>query len=239
MKWIDSHVHLGYDHDGSSANLEEIRELFQNKYIDEAVIFCFDEEKGIKIGNKKIGEVLKKDERTLGMCRLDPEKHDPSDLKSFNSFSGFKLHPHSQNFHLTEIKDYLKALEDIKKPVLIHIGSWGERPHPEEVVDMAEELNDIKIILAHSMRGYFFKADKEFKKKIKKNNNIFVDLSFQASPTAIEILVNEIGSERLLFASDYPYGHPVPVKKSIELAEISKEKKEKIAYKNAEKIFKN
>ncbi len=236
MIWIDSHVHIGEDKDGNNVGLEEIKEMFSEEYIDKAIAFCFNEKEGIKEGNKKINQITKEEDRIKGLLRIDPERHSPEDLKNLHNFSGFKLHPHSQNFEMKEIKSYLKILDRLKKPLVIHIGHWGEKPHPEEVVDVANEL-DSPIILAHSIRGYYFKADKSFINKLKKNKNIYIDLSFQASHSAIEVLTNDLGANRLLFASDYPYGHPIPIKRSIQLADISEKDKQKIAYKNAVELF--
>lgn len=236
MKWIDSHVHIGADKDGKKNDLLDVKELFKKNWIDKAVIFCFNEKNGIKEGNKKIKKIIEKNKNIIGLYRLDPKKHTSKDLLGLENFKGFKLHPHSQKFKLRNITNYLEILEEIGKPVLIHVGHWGENPHPKEVVEAASQLN-LPIIFAHSIRGYYFKAEQSIRKKFKNNENIYIDLSFQASHSAIEVLSAELGADRLLFASDYPYGHPLPVKKSIKLADISKKDKKKISHKNAEKLF--
>lgn len=237
LNWIDSHVHLGSDRDGKEVSLSEIKSLFNHEQLDKAVVFCFDEKKGIGKGNGRILEIIEDNEKIAGLFRINPKKHSLEDLRNTEKFSGFKLHPHAQDFELKNISRYLDVLEKIGKPVLFHVGHWGEKPHPEDLMKVAENYSNLKLIFAHSLRGYYFKATKEFNEMLKGNDNIYLDLSFQASPSAVETLIDNLGSERLLFASDYPYGHPAPVKKSVELADISKEEIGDIAYRNAQKLF--
>ncbi|PIN87625.1 hypothetical protein COV12_02900 [Candidatus Woesearchaeota archaeon CG10_big_fil_rev_8_21_14_0_10_32_24] len=73
--------------------------------------------------------------------------------------------------------------------------------------------------------------------KIPKYKNAFVDTSFQ-SPDKIRELVKAFGPERVLFASDWPYGDRTISIRNIKLVCNGTHKMEQeLCYQNAEKIL--
>lgn len=243
MKWIDAHVHIGNDTSGVSATLDEVTQLFDDDYLDQAVVFCFNEQDGIAHGNHRIADVVADDDRLVGLFRVDPEIHRPEDLEAAaeNGFAGFKMHPRSQDFGMQQVYEHLETVGDLGKPVLIHTGVGDDqgtrRAHPEEIAEAAAIHTDTDIILAHNTKGYYFHAPDSFVNTLKRLDNIYIDISLHCTPLGVETMVNELGAEKLLFASDYPYGHPVPMQKNIEFANISDDEAEMIASRNADQLF--
>ncbi len=244
MQWIDAHVHVGEDTDGISATELDVDNLFADGYIDKAVVFCFDEVNGIDYGNKRTRELVSDDDRMAGLFRVDPHEHDEDDLKRAvqNGFTGFKMHPRSQDFSMQHAYEHMRVIGELDVPVLIHTGvgddpSGFNRAHPEEILETAEIHRNTDVILAHNTKGYYFHAPVAFRERLKALDNVYIDISLHCTPLSVETLVDDLGAETALFASDFPYGHPVPMQKNVEYADITNEAAERVAWKNADDLF--
>lgn len=243
MEWIDVHVHIGEDTGGVTASYEDVEHLFADGYIDRAVAFCFNEVNGINNGNEHIKDIVQEDDRLTGLFRIDPADHDLEDLENAveNGFAGFKMHPRAQDFSMHRVYEHLETIGDLDVPVLIHTGVGDHRgtnrAHPEEVLDAAEIHQGTDIIMAHNTKGYYFHAPDEFVNTLRELDNVYLDISLHCTPLGVETMVNDLGPEKLLFASDYPYGHPFPMQKNVEIATIPEHAAENIAWRTAERLF--
>ena len=141
---------------------------------------------------------------------------------------GLKLHPVIQREPLTSKKTYqvIEAFRPFGLPVLFHCGLssyyFGEERKTKEVSefgkihygrDLAAAFPDVKFIAGHA--GLFQVDDTiELLAGLK---NVSVDISFQ-SPDKIRELIKAFGAERVLYASDWPYGNRIPAKKAVKAA---------------------
>ncbi|MDY6761772.1 MAG: amidohydrolase family protein [Candidatus Nanohaloarchaea archaeon] len=236
MQWIDAHTHVGDDRGGIAATVEDLEELLDT-YISGAVVFCMDEVDGIPAGNRRIQEIVADDDRLAGLFRLDPAEHDPADIVDAGWASGVKLHPRSQDFTLEGVDRYLAVAEEHGLPVLVHTGlEEGEGSHPSSVLDAAERRPDLRFVAAHTTKGYYFQSS-AFQERMQQRDNVSIEISLHCTPLGVEVLVDDLGADRVLFGSDAPYGHPLPVQKNVELADIPDEAGAKVAGKNAERLF--
>jgi len=85
--------------------------------------------------------------------------------------------------------------------------------------------------------GYVFHAGEEFLQAMRRHDNVYVDLSIHHTAPGLAYMAKHVGPDKLLFASDYPYGMPQTAKILVEISEIFPEDKRKIAGANAEKLF--
>jgi predicted TIM-barrel fold metal-dependent hydrolase len=69
-------------------------------------------------------------------------------------------------------------------------------------------------------------------------DNFCVSTSSQCWPVLLQFLISSIGSDRILFATDYPYESTKQHVDFIETAAISDSDREKICHLNAERLFK-
>ena len=70
--------------------------------------------------------------------------------------------------------------------------------------------------------------------------NCFVDISSSFDRISLEKgaeLVSVFGEDRVLFASDFPLGSPTVERENLMKMNISDDVREKIAYKNAERLL--
>ncbi len=67
--------------------------------------------------------------------------------------------------------------------------------------------------------------------------NIWLTVSGNASVPALKCAIEAIGADRIMFAVDYPFESMEEFSQFIDTADISEEDREKICWKNAEKLF--
>ncbi len=152
---------------------------------------------------------------------------------------GIKLHPDTQLFDIDDER-MLPVYDMIagKIPLMVHTGDYRyPYSHPERLRRVMKMFPSLITIGAHfggwSMpeEGIKYLADME---------NCFVDISstFYNIPVSRGAdFVSRFGEDRVLYASDFPLGDPKIEKENLMKMDISDTAKEKIAYKNAEKLI--
>ncbi len=129
-----------------------------------------------------------------------------------NGAKGLKLHPIIQktSFEDKKTMEALEAFSSHKLPVLFHCGAQWNRNQdkkfaqfalPENAVKMVEAFPDVDFIIGHA--GVF--QVKQVMSIFAKYKNTYVDTSFQPS-SIIKKLIRVFGPERVLYASDWPFG---------------------------------
>ena len=251
---IDFHVHLGKVVRGwinvlNSIGIEseeqvekEVDELIaeMDKYgIDKAVVFPNPRlPHEYKLANDEIAKAQQLyPDRIIGFCRVDPrdlkiaiEELERSVLTL--GLKGLKLHPVMEVFtvdHDHIIKVVRKAA-DLGIPVIIHSG-MSMMASANRFNKLAEKVPEATIIMAH------FTTYPSNILVAKKHKNIYLETSAAINPKVIEVAVKEIGAERILYGSDWPYLDMRFEKLKIELANIDDEEKKLILGRNALRIL--
>lgn len=161
---------------------------------------------------------------------------------------GLKIHPIAQNFspddeRMWPVYDWM-VKHDL--PITTHSGmnidnksSLGE---PNKWIKVLENFPDLKLILAHLGNGFWDQTLELADKFHKVMFDTAIALSHIDTPTtlnddeAVE-MIKQIGSERILFGSDYPWINPVGDIKRINSLKISNGDKKKILGENAARLF--
>jgi hypothetical protein len=160
---------------------------------------------------------------------------------------GLKLHPIIQSIPLNDarVMEALQAFAPLKKPVLTHAGvsnyyHWKERARnvPEfgkikYIEAMVRSFPGISFIIGHS--GLFQWAD--VIRKLQGCRNVWMDTSFQ-SPHKIRKLIRTFGADKVMYASDWPYGNRPPAIRTVRLAcRDDKKLEERILGGNAKELL--
>lgn len=161
---------------------------------------------------------------------------------------GLKIHPVAQNFSPDDER-MMPVYEWLVKhdlPITAHSGmnidcksTFGE---PERWISVLEEFPDLKLILAHLGNGFW---DQTVEMADKFKGVMFdtaIAISYIDSPTTLDDeeaidLIRTIGSDRILFGSDYPWINPAKDIQRIKGLNISEDDKNLILGKNAAKLF--
>jgi hypothetical protein len=207
---IDAHTHLGLDEDGRSLNLEQLLGELDDAQARRACVFpLHDPERkpSYSLPNDRVlawaGE---SDGRLAPFCRLDPAE-DP--LKEGErclaaGARGIKLHPRAQDFRFDgqEMGEIFKLAETASVPILIHAGR-GLPPLAEGLVDLALRHPGAVLILAHGAicdQGILTS-------RLADHPGVLYDISCFFPLDVIELFAR-VPAERIVFASDPPYGLP-------------------------------
>lgn len=155
---------------------------------------------------------------------------------------GLKIHPQIQTIrasHPAVIK-LTQIAGELDMPVLFHSGASDISPDwQSDFADLRHfhsvlrECPDTTVILAHGG----IHQHREVIRLMKKYNNAYVELSGQA-PGPIREMIDELGSDRILFGSDWPF-YPIrfPLAKVLIATEGDPQSRENILWKNAQNLF--
>jgi predicted TIM-barrel fold metal-dependent hydrolase len=207
---IDAHTHLGLDEDGRSLTLEQLLEQLDAADARRACVFpLHDPERhpSYRLPNDRVlawaGE---SDGRLVPFCRLDPAE-DPVDEaeRCLNAGArGIKLHPRAQEFVFDgpEMDGVFSLAEQASVPILIHAGR-GLPPLADGLADVALRYPGAALILAHGAicdQGILTT-------RLAEHPAVLYDISCFFPLDVIELFAR-VPAERIVFASDPPYGMP-------------------------------
>ncbi|MCR4438060.1 MAG: amidohydrolase family protein [bacterium] len=106
----------------------------------------------------------------------------------------------------------------------------------EEVSDIAPRYPNIAFILAHS--GTSWKVAREHVALAKQFPNVFLEITFTSVTNGvIEFMLEELGSERVLYGSDAPMRDPYPQFGWVAYADLPEEDKRNILGRNMQRIL--
>jgi len=161
---------------------------------------------------------------------------------------GLKLHPNTQQFDVGDptVRDVLTRAAERKLPVLFDAYSPFDADQPGKFVRLAMEVPSSRIILAHAHGPRF--AELLVYEVLARydwwGRNVWVDLSatgplFARSPFRDQFVwvLRQVGVDRLLFGSDYPFDEPQPALRAISGLGFSPRELSQILYSNATHLF--
>jgi len=237
----DIHVHLGPS-SGMFRNLSVPGLLKYQKQFDLDHIAVMPLELHTDRDNKKIINLAKKNKSIHGFFWIQ-KKRIKEDLKILReelgkSLIGVKFHGAFENFSITS-KHYLPILEELnerKSSLLIHCGRFKDGSLKSNTsylhgLKVAKKFPDIKIILAH-MGGNDTSIVKKAVNDAKDLTNVYFDTSGISTPYRVEYAIKIIGSQRIVFGSDYPWCSFRGNFYNIEDSLLNKKEKNNILYKN-------
>lgn len=207
---IDAHTHLGLDEDGRSLTLEQLLTQLDDAGARRACVFPLhdpDRHPAYSVPNDRVLEWARASgDRLVPFCRLDPAE-DPlaeSERCLHAGARGIKLHPRAQDFVFDS--DDLDRVFDLAGtvgvPILIHAGR-GLPPLAEGLVDLALRHPRTVLILAHGAicdQGILTS-------RLAEHPGVLYDISCFFPLDVIELFAR-VPAERIVFASDPPYGLP-------------------------------
>lgn len=211
---IDAHVHLGLN-DFCNENTEKFAYDLENQFdkyikfmnhynIDKSIVLPmpaknYDVE---KCNNYLIEAFAKYPDRFIPFCRMD--KNLQNNIAN-NVFYGAKFHMVYEEYSASKKKLYYKLLEYYGVPLIIHAKFANKA---SQICDILNLAPNIKIIVAHFGRGNIYTDEgvEELLRKFKDNENVFFESSTVGKQRSIESACGIVGSERVLFGTDYPFG---------------------------------
>jgi uncharacterized protein len=207
---LDAHTHLGADEDGRSLDPDTlIAALDEVDSSGRAVVFPFhDPERhpAYRLPNDRVlAWSRESDGRLIPYCRLDPEEDPVAEAERCLGLGarGIKLHPRAQEFEFVHpaAAAIFEVARDARVPILIHAGR-GMRSMAS-LVDLALRFPEVPLVLAHA--GIADQA--VFAAGLADHPCVLYDTSCFGPQDVVELFAR-VPAERVVFASDIPYGRP-------------------------------
>jgi uncharacterized protein len=207
---IDAHTHLGLDEDGRSLSLSQLLSQLDDAGAHRACVFpLHDPERrpAYSVPNDRVlAWASESDRRLVPFCRLDPSEDPLAECERCLGIGarGIKLHPRAQDFDFDgeEMNGVFKLAESAGVPILIHAGR-GLPPLAEGLVELALRNPGAVLILAHGAicdQGILTS-------RLADHPGVLYDISCFFPLDVIELFAR-VPVERIVFASDPPYGLP-------------------------------
>jgi hypothetical protein len=208
---VDAHTHLGTDEDGQSLDLPGLLGfLDQVSPAARAVTFpLHDPERhpAYRVPNDRVLRWAQESGgRVYPYCRLDPADEPVAEAERCLALGalGIKLHPRAQAFGFghTAAEPIWKVAQEAKVPILIHAGRG--MPPMDALADLALDYPEVVLVLAHAAI-----ADQGmFASRLRDHPNVLYDTSTFSVFDLLELFAR-VPVERIVYASDVPYGRPV------------------------------
>jgi uncharacterized protein len=205
---FDAHTHLGLDEDGRSLDLQTLLSQLDAAGARRACVFPLHDPKrkpSYSLPNDRVLEwAAESDGRLIPFCRLDPAEAPVAEGERCiaNGARGIKLHPRAQAFAFDgpEMDGIFTLAEAASVPILIHAGR-GMPPIADGLADLALRHPEVVLILAHGAicdQGILTS-------RLAGHPGVLYDTSCFFPFDVIELFAR-VPAERIVFASDPPYG---------------------------------
>ena len=242
MKYIDAHIHLG-DCRVFDLNIteEELLNALEKHRIDAAIVQPFPGASDYKDVHERIYKLsLKYPGHIYGLVSVNP--HMPKDeyesiVKHYvvdYGFVGIKLHTigHAINPLSKDAHTVYEVAAKLNVPVNIHTGIGLPFSVPSLCIPVANEYPELTFVIAHS--GTMMLTSEAIL-AAQMCSNIFLDTTW-CCVEDIPYIVDAVGSDRIVFASDSLKNIGLEIEKYI-LSDLSQKQQQEIFYKNASSIF--
>lgn len=205
--WFDAHTHIGQnDPDGQTATAEQILGGLDAAGHGRALTFAMHEPDGYRDANDAVLDACAaSDGRLVPLARIAP-RHPDAVAEAERCLDagarGFKLHPRSDAFALTDpnVERVVALAAERRMPVLFHAG----RGIPElgiDAVALAERYPGARLILAHAAVSDLGLIAPHAARL----PNLFFDTAWWHPGDMLQLFAT-VPSGRILYASDMPYG---------------------------------
>jgi predicted TIM-barrel fold metal-dependent hydrolase len=205
---FDAHTHLGLDEDGRSLTLAQLLAMLDDAGARRACVFPLHDPERHPAYTLPNDRVLRwseeSDGRLIPFCRLDPAETPVAEGERCLAAGarGIKLHPRAQAFSFDgpQMDGIFKLAGEARVPILIHAGR-GMPPVADGLANLALRHPEVVLILAHGAicdQGILTS-------RLREHPGVLYDTSCFFSLDVIELLAR-VPAERIVFASDPPYG---------------------------------
>ncbi len=157
---------------------------------------------------------------------------------------GVKLHPDYQEFFVDDERVFplYREMERLGLPLIFHAGRDPLSPdlvhaEPKGIAQVAKTFPKLTVIAAHL--GGMERSD-GVERYLAGLPNIYLDLSMAhtfADPAQAERIIKTHGTERILFATDLPWGTAQQTLAFLERLHLTRGEEEQICYQNAYRLL--
>lgn len=198
--------------------------------------------------------LAKENNRLVPFINLDPLMDEGTmiaeirDKVDNHGARGIKLHPASQRFLPNDHRIWpaYQMAQQLALPVIFHAGTFTgpiQYARPKHFTEVLDTFPDLTLVMAHLGMGYF----DEVTSLAGKYRNLHFDCCAiidhtegegGLSDAALIALIREIGVERVMFGSDFPWYDPATAIERLLRLDFSEQEKRLLLAENAVRIYK-
>jgi len=234
---IDGHVHLGRWSDerffGVEASIDDVERALIGAGLDGAAVTATD---------------LRRNDSVLSSLDRARERGSASEVRvrywffpwvdvndvgmmdfvghHIDRIDGLKFHPSFDRTPATDRRylPYVELAAEHALPVLLHCGRWQEMASYKFGIELASAHPGVDFILAH-MGGDDPRLRIACVEDVAAGDlpNVYLDLAGVREYWCLERALDRVGSERLIFGSDFPLGHPRVYRALIDVLDLPDE----------------
>lgn len=246
--------HAFFPRFGEINNAQELLSKMDYYGIEKALVsYCLASAQSAELGNQMMVDEIRGQERLFGVWSVLSPKRGVKEITKKNlEKNNIRAVRISRVTTLSDwiYGDLFKTLNRLRLPIIMHLvykaveGLTGyldrfyEYLSPgywDRVCEISRKYPDMPIILSRMRDSYRNMIHEVLGQKL----NIFFELSNYHTLHAIEGIVSNYGSEKLLFGTWMPFQDPGQTIALITYADVSLKDKEMIASKNLEKLMEN
>lgn len=237
---IDFHLHLGKSSSGTMYSSEDLIDMLDENKVDIAGLSMLNGTDVSKLNNQ-VFEVFKKyPDRIAPFAYINPR--DANVIEEINrtlgelKMSGVKFHSWKHGYNPENISNMDEIVDEIEKydvPILTHTGT-APLSLPHSWAKVAERHPNQNWVFAHIGLLDFGYGCVE---AIKDLNNVWVDTSGQSEVQILQKAYKELGENRIIFATDWPYKHVGSEIIKLDCLEMNDIQKQKVFNDNAAKLL--
>lgn len=208
----------------------------------------------IRRKNQWVCDVSKQHPQLIPFVTVDPTCMGPESMRQevldkvrSHGARGVKLHPPAGRYYPNDrsLWPVYETAQELDLPVLSHAGTfddpvqWAE---PRFFREVASSFSRLRLVLAHLGIG-FFDQTKSIAKSYPHVNfdccAIIAGTGVEGAPSDGEMvsLIREIGAERIMYGSDFPFVDPTPGIQRLLRLNLTDKEKQAILAENAVRIY--
>lgn len=241
MKKIDAHAHIGDfgGWAGVDGSPEQLLALMDTYEIEKTVLCSRDH-----TGNAEVAQAaVRHPGRFLPLVYLNPLEGAAACREKVETyvdgqgFRGIKLNPLRHAFVADDVilDPVMELARQRSLPVFIHS---GHAPYslPWSIALLAERFPEVKTVMIHMGHGHGVYIDAALK-MAKRHDNLYLEMSGMPMGVKIRQAYEEVGKDRILFGTDYPFHHPSVEIQKVLTCGLDESAMEDVFYHNAAKLF--
>lgn len=209
--------------------IPRLKEIMKELGIAKAIVLAPFEYQVKDRPNEWLAEAIASEPNIFGFAAINPKDDDAVEkVERFaqSGLVGLKVHPPVFQIQINDpsFDDFYATAEELNMPIQFHTGIHGwylQKYMPILLDDVAQKHPNLKIILSHIGGTAFFGQALAV---IQNNRNCYAGLAqtrretlpWHISMDRIQILLNTVGAERIIYGTDYPYNELDVIKEDIE-----------------------
>ena len=241
MKINDYHVHMGSSSSGEDYSVKALIASMDKFDIERSGLSILNGPLVAPLNDKVMEAVKEYPDRIVGYAYINPREADA--IKEVNrclsvpGMRGVKFHAWKHGYFPSNngaIDRIIDAIEPYDVPILTHTGT-APMCLPQQWAEIAKRHPNVKFVFAHI--GYL-DYGYDCVACTKELPNVWVDTAGQEEIQVIEKALKDLGPDRIIFGTDWPYKYPGSELVKFEPYNLSAEDRQKIFYDNAKKLWK-